>query len=95
MVDERYKIALQDATIVDELVSSGKYTEEQLACRFPLLGVPFSTKDHMAVKDMIYTCGIWHRRNIRSDVDGDAIACMRNAGAIPFVLTNVPELCLA
>lgn len=77
------------------LLMNWYHLENTQRSSFPLLGVPFSTKDHMAVKDMIYTCGIWHRRNIRSDVDGDAIACMRNAGAIPFVLTNVPELCLA
>lgn len=95
VVDERYKAALQDAEAVDKLVKSGKYTEVQLEQKFPFLGVPISTKDHMAVKGMKFTCGMWARKDIRSSVDGEAIALMRLGGAIPFVLTNVPELCLA
>lgn len=95
VVDDRFKDAIQDAEAADKLVHSGKYTEEQLEKQFPFLGVPISTKDHLAVKGMIYTCGVWARKDIRADEDAVSVALMRTAGAIPFVLTNVPELCMA
>lgn len=95
VVDECYEEALEDAAKVDELVQSGRYTEKELEEKFPFLGVPISTKDHVAVKRLLWTCGIWNRKDIRSYEDSDAIALMRKAGAIPFALTNVPEFCLA
>lgn len=94
VVDECYHEALQDAQEADNLILSGKLAEEDLEKQFPFLGVPISTKDHVAVKGLLFTCGLWYRKDIRADTDSDAIALMRKAGAIPFVLTNVPELCL-
>uniref|UniRef100_T1GZI8 Amidase domain-containing protein n=1 Tax=Megaselia scalaris TaxID=36166 RepID=T1GZI8_MEGSC len=69
-------------------------TEEDLEKEKPFLGVPISTKDCIAVKDMKHTSGLYARRDIRSKVDSDAMALMRAAGAIPFALTNVSELCM-
>lgn len=43
---------------------------------------------------MLHTAGLKVRENIRSDVDSDAMALMRQAGAIPFALTNVSECCM-
>lgn len=43
---------------------------------------------------MIHTAGIWRRRNTRGQEDADSIALMREAGAIPFALTNVSEVCM-
>lgn len=42
----------------------------------------------------MFSAGLWTRRFVRADEDGDAMALMREAGAIPFALTNVPELCM-
>lgn len=94
VVDERFDDALQDAAKVDELIASNKYTAEQLKETKPFLGVPISTKDCIAVKDMLHTGGLWLRRNIRSEEDSDAIRLMRDAGAIPFAITNVSEVCM-
>lgn len=94
VVDERYTDALAEAATVDELIASNKHTADQLKELKPFLGVPISTKDCIAVKDMLHTGGLWLRRNIRSPVDSDAIRLMRDAGAIPFALTNVSEVCM-
>lgn len=45
-----FEDALKKAREVDELVASGKYTEEQLATEKPLLGVPISIKNLISVK---------------------------------------------
>lgn len=94
VVDERYVDALQDAANVDEMIASDKYTADQLRETKPFLGVPISTKDCIAVKGLLQTGGLWLRRNIRSAEDADAIRLMRDAGAIPFALTNVSEVCM-
>lgn len=94
VVDERYKDALEEAAEVDELIASKKYSADELRELKPFLGLPVSTKDLIGVKDMIQTSGLWLRRGMRSSEDADVIKLMRNAGAIPFAITNVPELCM-
>ncbi|XP_058465337.1 fatty-acid amide hydrolase 2-like [Malaya genurostris] len=94
IVDERYEAALKDAEVADESIASGILTEQQLAEQKPFLGVPISTKDCIKVKDLLHTTGLWARRSTRADKDARAMELMRNAGAIPFALTNVSEICM-
>lgn len=94
VVDDRFADAISDAAKVDELIASDRYTADELKEMKPFLGVPISTKDCLAVKDMLHTAGLWLRRDTRSNVDSDAMHLMREAGAIPFALTNVSEGCM-
>lgn len=94
VVDERFDNALKEAAEVDDLIASGKFPPEEIEEKWPFLGVPISTKDCIAVKDMKHTSGLYARRDYRSKEDADAMALMRGAGAIPFALTNVSELCM-
>lgn len=43
---------------------------------------------------MLHTAGLYVRRNVRAEKDAQAMALMRQAGAIPFALTNVSEVCM-
>jgi len=43
---------------------------------------------------MLHTAGLYERRDVRGAQDADAMALMRKAGAIPFALTNVSEVCM-
>uniref|UniRef100_A0A182ITX2 Amidase domain-containing protein n=1 Tax=Anopheles atroparvus TaxID=41427 RepID=A0A182ITX2_ANOAO len=94
VVDQRFEEALKDAERADKQVASGTMTVEQLEREKPFLGVPISTKDCIRVKDLLHTSGIWNRRNIRGEKDARAMELMRQAGAIPFALTNVSECCM-
>lgn len=94
VVDERYDDALKEAADVDKLIESNEYTADQLKELKPFLGVPVSTKDCIAVAGMLHTSGLWLRRDTRSDEDAEAIRLIREAGAIPFALTNVSEVCM-
>jgi len=40
------------------------------------------------------TAGLYCRRDVKALQDADAISCMRAAGAIPFAITNVSEVCM-
>ncbi|XP_055921354.1 fatty-acid amide hydrolase 2 [Eupeodes corollae] len=94
VVDKRFKEALKDAADADALIASGTYTPEELLKIKPFLGVPISTKDCIAVKDFLNTAGLYARKGVRSNEDSDAMGLMRKAGAIPFCLTNVSEMCM-
>lgn len=50
VVDDRYDDALKEAKEVDEFIKHGNFSEDQLAYQKPFLGVPFSTKNCIAVK---------------------------------------------
>ncbi|KAJ6628996.1 Fatty-acid amide hydrolase 2 [Pseudolycoriella hygida] len=92
VVGERYEEALLDAAKVDQFISSNEFDVEELRETKPFLGVPISTKECIGIDGMIQSCGLWSRRAVRSTEDADVIQLMRNAGAIPFVTTNVPPL---
>lgn len=94
VVADRFDDARREAQAADDLIKSGTLSEEDLAKSKPFLGVPFTTKDCIAVKDMIHTSGLYKRREIIAEEDADAILRLRNVGAIPIALTNVSELCM-
>lgn len=85
---------LKDAEDADKLIASGKMTVEELATKLPFLGVPISTKDCIKVKGLLNTSGLYYRRDYRGDEDCPTIKQMRDAGAIPFCVTNTSELCM-
>lgn len=97
VVDERFKEALEEGRQVDLLVKSyldGDESVKEEIDRKPLLGLPFTAKDSIAIKGMVQTAGHWYRRGFKSPVDAPAVSLMRSRGAIPIALTNVPEILL-
>ncbi|CAL4203167.1 unnamed protein product [Meganyctiphanes norvegica] len=90
MVDNRFDEALKEAENVDNLIKVSSI--ETLAETKPFLGVPFTVKDLIALKGCKLTAGHWDRRNTTAEEDAVCVTAMRNAGAIPLGVTNVPEL---
>ncbi|KAH9378075.1 hypothetical protein HPB48_022570 [Haemaphysalis longicornis] len=93
VVDERFEAALEDARAADQLVRQTASPEE-LERTKPLLGVPFITKNSVMVRGLLVDAGLPAWRGQRADRDAEAIALLRDAGAIPVATTNTPELCL-
>lgn len=94
VVDERFSDALKDAEEADKFIASDVWTEEEFATKKPFFGVPISTKDCIQVKGMLNTSGLHHRKDVRAPEDAPTIKAMRDAGAIPFAITNTSELCM-
>ncbi|XP_049268601.1 fatty-acid amide hydrolase 2-A isoform X6 [Rhipicephalus sanguineus] len=94
VVEERFEEALKDAEEVDKLVASGTMSASQMSKEKPLLGLPFTSKNSIAIKGMRQDAGslFWYGR--RAVEDAPAVAFLRAAGAIPLALTNVPEMCM-
>ncbi|XP_065221683.1 fatty-acid amide hydrolase 2-A-like [Planococcus citri] len=93
IIEDRFEAALEDARNVDRLIRSNEKPIEQLAKEKPLLGVPVTFKECLMVKGLSYTAGAQLRKGVKATEDGDAVAALRNAGAIPIAVTNLPELC--
>lgn len=95
LVAECFEEALKEARKCDELLKSQNAPSvEFLAKEKPLFGIPFTTKDCIAIKNMHQTAGLVERKNTIADKDADVIKLMRSAGAIPLALTNVSELAM-
>ncbi|MCB1152353.1 amidase [bacterium] len=57
-------------------------------------GVPCTIKESFQLTGMPQTSGLVARRDRISEQDATTVARMREAGAIPLGVTNVPELCM-
>ncbi|XP_050293954.1 fatty-acid amide hydrolase 2-B-like isoform X2 [Anthonomus grandis grandis] len=97
VIEDRFADALEDARKVDLLVCSNEFLSngEKIIQEYPLLGVPLTVKGSLAVKGMKFTSGTVTRKECKAEFDADAVALARKAGAIPLVVTNVPELCMS
>ncbi|XP_065309380.1 fatty-acid amide hydrolase 2-like [Dermacentor albipictus] len=94
VVEERFEEALEDAKEVDRLVASGKMSVSQMSKEKPLLGLPFTAKNSIAIKGLRQDAGSLFWRGRRAEEDAPSVALLRAAGAFPLALTNVPELCM-
>ncbi len=88
VVADRFEAALADARRADERVRSG---ESELP---PLLGVPFTVKESIALAGMPQSAGLLARREHRSTSTAPVVQRLIDAGAIPLGVTNTSELTL-
>jgi len=90
VTEAMYTEALETARQVDQRIArrrSGQDSSKPL----PLEGLPISVKDTFDQRGADTTCGFAVRCFQPSQEDGLLLQCMREAGAIPFVRTNVPQ----
>ncbi|XP_064474030.1 fatty-acid amide hydrolase 2-like [Ornithodoros turicata] len=93
IVDERFEAALAEAEEIDRKVSSSAEDSEFL--KKPLLGVPFTVKNYVAVKDCLWDTGSWYHKGRKASEDAKTVQLLREAGAVPLAITNVPELTIS
>ncbi|XP_026530474.1 fatty-acid amide hydrolase 2-like [Notechis scutatus] len=94
IVKDRFEAALQEAQVVDQLLSEGQDDEESLQKKFPLLGIPVTVKEAFALYGMPNSSGLVNRRNLISTTDAVVVSRLKQAGAIPLGVTNCSELCM-
>ncbi|CAE1289956.1 FAAH2 [Acanthosepion pharaonis] len=94
MCQNRYDLALEEARKVDDLLSQSEIADSYSAKNAPFLGVPLSVKEAFALKGMPNSSGLKSRRNLIAEEDADVVHNLRKAGAIPYVVTNISELCM-
>lgn len=92
-IQSRFEDALEEAREVDRRVQEEMNCEpphdgEVSVFSQPLLGIPFSSKDSVAVSGMYWTAGMLDRKGYRARDDSAVIKNVRAAGAILIVMTN-------
>ncbi|XP_063227878.1 fatty-acid amide hydrolase 2-A isoform X2 [Bacillus rossius redtenbacheri] len=94
VVEERFSAALEEARSADRLVQSGQLSPAELARRLPLLGVPVTVKESIAVRGMSNGAGQVREAGQKAAEDAEAVRLLREAGAVPLLVSNTPELCM-
>ncbi len=89
VIAERFEAARREAAAADVRVADAGATELP-----PLLGVPFTVKESIAVEGMPQSAGLVARRDFRSSESAPAVERLIDAGAIPLGVTNTSELTL-
>lgn len=93
VVDQRFEAALEEARKCDRIISSlSEPALAQISVEQPLLGVPFSTKEGIAVAGLHHSYGLLARRDQIASQDASAVRQLRRAGAIPLCVTNIAEV---
>lgn len=93
IVEERFEEALNDAKKADKIVADTSTI--YVITNYPLLGVPFTVKESIAVKDMSHAGGSVPRAGRKATEDATVVAKLRAAGAIPLLVSTTPEYCLS
>lgn len=96
IVDERFAEALEEANAVDQLIASGARTIAQMADETPLLGLPLTVKESIAVRGLSNQAGrvLPDGQTHCADEDAPSVALAKRAGAIVLLVSNTPELCM-
>lgn len=94
IVESRYEAAIREAHGVDEFLTWTEKSQDALARETPLLGVPLTVKESIAVKGMSHSVGLKKKIPDKAAEDAEIVAMARQAGAIILLVSNTPELCL-
>ncbi|XP_073972959.1 fatty-acid amide hydrolase 2-B-like isoform X2 [Rhodnius prolixus] len=92
IVQDRFEDALNQAKLVDEMIQANPDPNYWETTK-PLLGVPLTVKECIAVSGMSHNVGRTIPEQRIAKKDAEAVANFRSAGAIPIAVTNTPELC--
>ncbi len=87
---ERFDAAREEADAADRRIASAADGEDLP----PLLGVPCTIKESIAVRGMPNAAGLVARKDHRADESAPAAQRLLDAGAICLGVTNTSELCM-
>ena len=94
VVVDRFAQAREQARAIDQLIAQSAMRGAGLDDLPPLLGVPFTVKESIALEGMPSTAGVLARRDNRPTRTATAVKRLIDAGAIPVGVTNTSELTL-
>ncbi|XP_068631054.1 fatty-acid amide hydrolase 2-B-like isoform X2 [Battus philenor] len=94
IVEPRYELALRDARLVDKMLEAYTGSTETLAANYPLLGLPITVKESIAVEGMSNDAGTVYDYRNPAKKDAEIVKLLKAAGAIPIAVTNTPQLCM-
>jgi fatty acid amide hydrolase 2 len=93
VVADRFARAREEARAIDQRVAGAIFRGEVVDDQ-PLLGVPFTVKESIALAGMPHSAGVLARRDRRAAQSATVVKRLLDAGAIPVGVTNTSELTL-
>lgn len=94
MIEDRFEDAISDAKKADKIISEASSLIYVIK-NYPLLGVPFTCKESIAVKGMSHVSGMAWRKGLKAARDAVTVEKIRAAGAIPLLVSSTPEYCVS
>lgn len=61
IVEPRYDMALKEARSIDKMIASSNHTPEELEKTYPLLGVPITVKESIAVEGECFVTTLYKK----------------------------------
>jgi fatty acid amide hydrolase 2 len=93
VVENRFDEAIKEAERADKLILDT--SELYVIQNYPLLGVPFTVKESIALRGLSYGNATKPRAGVKADKDAAVVERLRAAGAIPLAVSTTPEYCLS
>lgn len=94
IVDERFDLALEEAKQVDRMIRENIKSVEQMEAETPILGLPITVKESIAVKGLSHQAGRLLKIKHIATEDAPAVAEVKKHGGIVLLVSNTPELCM-
>lgn len=96
VVAKRFDDALKEAREIDIKIAEARDgSGDSKILDLPLLGVPLSVKETIAVNGYPFTGGLMGRRFVKAQKNAAAVDLLvKNGGLIPVALTNIPEMAM-
>lgn len=94
IVQDRFEEALREAREVDQIIAMGINSIEEMEEHTPLLGIPVTVKESIAVKGMTNQAGRVFKTPQIAQSDAPVVEQIKRCGGIILLVSNTPELCL-
>ncbi|XP_031617820.1 fatty-acid amide hydrolase 2 isoform X5 [Contarinia nasturtii] len=94
IVEDRFEEALEEARQIDAEIAKGTRTVEEMERETPLLGLPVTVKESIAVKGMINQGGRVFKQRRVAQYDAPCVVLVKKHGGIILLVSNTPELCM-
>lgn len=93
VIEDRFDDAINDAKRADKVIAETSIV--YVIANYPLLGVPFTVKESIAVNGMSLVGGTVPRIGMKATSDAVVVQKLKAAGAIPLLVSNTPEYCIS
>ncbi|XP_055642333.1 fatty-acid amide hydrolase 2-B [Toxorhynchites rutilus septentrionalis] len=94
IVEDRFEQALDEARRIDREVAEGLKSAAEIAEETPILGIPVTIKESLAVKGMSNTGGRKLKNKRIAQHDSPVVEQIKKNGGIILLVSNTPELCM-
>lgn len=94
IVEDRFEKALEEARQIDLDIAKDLRSIEEMERDTPLLGLPVSVKESIAVQGMMNQGGRVFKKKRVAQTDAPCVELVKKHGGIILLVSNTPELCM-